>query len=124
MDTSCIKYQPRELNPVATEQQFRARTLDHPGLADFVRAQTGSAAPSWPPARLDPESLTYIAYYFNPDLDVARAKLASASAALLTARQRMNPSLAAGGGYNRTPDSVATWSVSPAFTIETAGKRG
>jgi len=124
LNTSCLKYQAHPLSPVQTEQQFRARSLRTPGLAEFVRAQSGAAATPWPPATLDPEMLTYIAYYFSPSIEVARAKVASARAALDTAHQRINPSISGNGGYNRTPDSVSTYAVSPAFTIETAGKRG
>jgi cobalt-zinc-cadmium efflux system outer membrane protein len=102
-ESSCVKYQPHELNPVRTEARFRARALSE---------------------NPDPETLTKFALESSPDLEVARAKAAVAGAALLTARQRINPSLAAGGGYNRTPESLSTYSVSPAFTIETAGKRG
>jgi cobalt-zinc-cadmium efflux system outer membrane protein len=122
LETSCIKYQPHELNPVLTEQQFRARSLDSPGLAEFVRKENALIA--WPPTRLDPETLTYIAYYFSPSLEVARAKAGAANAAVQTARQRPNPSLNANGGYNPTPDSVATYGLSLSLTIETAGKRG
>lgn len=124
LQISCIKYQPHELNPVQTEQQFRARTVANPGLADFVHAQTGAASLQWPPAKLTPETLTWIAYFFNPAIEASRAKVAAANAAVGTARQRINPTFSAEGGYNKTPDSVSTWAVSPAFTIETAGKRG
>jgi cobalt-zinc-cadmium efflux system outer membrane protein len=89
---------------VRTEAQFRARKL--------------------PPGVLNPDALTKTALELSPDLEVARARVAVTAAALTAARQRINPSLSLGGGYNRTPDSVATYSVSPAFTIETAGKRG
>ena len=121
---SCIKYQPHELNPVQTERQFRARTLANPGLASFVHAQAGLGELPWPPAKLTPETLTWIAYYFHPAIEASRAKVAAADAAVQTAGQRVNPALSAEGGYNKTPDSVSTWAVSPAFTIETAGKRG
>ena len=102
--SGCIKYQPHELNPIQSEAQFRARTL--------------------PAGVLNPETLTKAAIELSPDLDVARARAAVTSAAVITARQRINPSLSLDGGYNRTPESVSTYSVSPAFTIETAGKRG
>jgi outer membrane protein, heavy metal efflux system len=91
------------LNPVRSEQQFRARSLDGP---------------------LNRNTLTKYALEFSPDLAVARARVAVAEAALQTARQRINPSLSAEGGYNPTPESASTYSFSPAFTIETAGKRG
>jgi outer membrane protein TolC len=101
--SGCIKYQAHELNPVGTESQFRARSLE---------------------GKPDPESLTKYAMEFSPDVAVARAKVAMRTAALITARQHINPSVSADGGYNRTPESIATYSVSPAFTIETAGRRG
>jgi cobalt-zinc-cadmium efflux system outer membrane protein len=101
--SGCVKYQPHVLNPVRTESQFRARSLE---------------------AKPDPESLTTYAMEFSPEVAVAQAKVAMTEAALITARQRINPSVSGDGGYNRTPDSVSTYSVSPAFTIETAGKRG
>ena len=124
LQVSCIKYQPHELNPVQTERQFRARTLANPGLASFGHAQAGLGELPWPPAKLTPETLTWIAYYFHPAIEASRAKVAAADAAVQTAGQRVNPALSAEGGYNKTPDSVSTWAVSPAFTIETAGKRG
>jgi cobalt-zinc-cadmium efflux system outer membrane protein len=100
---NCAKYQPHALNPVQSEADLRARVA---------------------PARLDAETLTAAALHYSGDLAVARAKVASAEAAMITARQRVNPSLSAEGGYNRTPDSVVTYAFAPAFTIETAGKRG
>jgi cobalt-zinc-cadmium efflux system outer membrane protein len=102
-ESGCVKYQPHELNPVRTEAQFRARSLE---------------------SKPDPESLMQYAMEFSPEVVVARAKVAMTTAALITARQRINPSLSGDGGYNKTPESVSTYSVSPAFTIETAGKRG
>lgn len=123
-NSACIHYQPRALNPLQSETQLRTLNLNSPGLAQFVRAQAANPALTWPPAKLTPDTLTYIAYFFNPDLEVARAKAAAAAAAVVTARQRINPSLSGDGGRNRTPDSIATYSVSAAFTIETAGKRG
>jgi outer membrane protein, heavy metal efflux system len=102
---SCARYQPHPLNPVQSQAQFGARSIASPGALDL-------------------DALTDTALSFSSDLAVARAKAAASSAALITARQRINPSLSAEGGYNKTPESVATYSVSAAFTIETAGKRG
>ncbi len=101
---ACVEYRQHPLNPVASENALRARAI--------------------PQASLDLASLIEIALRYSAEIELSRAKAASADAALVTARQRLNPSLAAEGGYNRTPDSVATYSVSPTFTIETAGKRG
>ncbi len=119
----CAKYQPHALDPVQSEARYRARSLDDPALTEFLRRQPG-AIPGAALAKLDPETLARVAIFFSPDLEVSRARVESAEAAVITARQRINPSVSGEGGYNRTPESVATYSVSPAFTIETAGKRG
>ena len=103
VETNCAKYQPRPLDPVHSEAALRART---------------------PPVKFDPESLTAFAIRNSPDVAAAQAKAAGAEAAIVTARQAVNPSLSAEGGYSRTPDSLATYAISPAFTIETAGKKG
>jgi outer membrane protein, heavy metal efflux system len=103
LQCGCVKYQPHALNPVQSEAALRARTA---------------------PAELNAETLTSTALRYSGDLEVARAKVAAAEAAVVTAGQRINPSLSAEGGYNRTPESAATYSFAPAFTIETAGKRG
>ncbi len=112
------------MDPVKFESQFRARTLDAPGLAAFARAQAGNPTLEWPPKVLDPDNLLWIALFFSSDVELARADVAAKEAALVTARQRVNPSVTAEAGRNKTPDSVATYSFSSAFTIETAGKRG
>ena len=78
----------------------------------------------WPPKVLDPDNLLWVALFFSSDVELARADVAAKEAALVTARQRVNPSVTGEAGRNKTPDSVATYSFSSAFTIETAGKRG
>jgi cobalt-zinc-cadmium efflux system outer membrane protein len=123
-ESNCVKYKARPINPQVLEHQFRSRSLSDVGLYDFVRRQSGNQKLAWPPAALDLNALTYIALYFNPEIGVAHAQVRSAEAALLSAHQRINPSLAAEAGYNRTPESVTTYGASTTFTIETAGKRG
>ena len=120
----CIRYTPRPIVPSALESQFRKRSLNDPGLREFVQKQSGKPSLSWPPSALDLEALTFVALYFNPEPTVARAHVASMEAAVISARQRINPSLSASGGYNKTPESIVTYDASPTFTIETAGKRG
>jgi outer membrane protein, heavy metal efflux system len=124
LECNCVRYNARPLNPQVLENQFRSRSLADPGLCDFVRRQSGNQRLGWPPAALDLNALTYVAFYFSPEIGVAQAQLRSAEAAVLSARQRINPSLAAEGGYNRTPESTSTYGASTTFTIETAGKRG
>lgn len=122
MLTGCVRYRAKVLNPPALEESFRARSLADPGLVEFLRAN--EAATTRPPSALDVRTLALIAYYFSPDLALARARLTTAEAAVRAAGVRPSPSLAVEGGYNRNPDSHPTYSVLPSFTIETAGKRG
>ena len=122
--SSCIHYSARPLSAPAVENQYRARTLTSPDLAAFMRSQPGSSVTTWPPDSLDLDTLTRIAYFYQPDLDVARAKFAAAEATVMTARQRVNPSVSGDAGYSRNPESAITYAVAPTFTIETAGKRG
>jgi outer membrane protein, heavy metal efflux system len=116
--TGCVKYHPRPLDPPRSEQQFRARTLADLGLRSFVQRT------DWPPARLSLNDLSAAALYFNSDLDIARAQLRIAQAAVLTAQGRPNPSLSIGGGWTNAPESPLVFHFDPAFTLETAGKRG
>jgi outer membrane protein TolC len=72
------------------------------------------------------ESLTLAAFYFSPELDVARAQWATARAAMRTAGQRPNPSLSVAPQYNTTTFSPSPWiaAVNLDLPLETAGKRG
>jgi cobalt-zinc-cadmium efflux system outer membrane protein len=115
--TGCVRYHPRPLDPPRSEQQFRARTLTDPGLRSFLKRT------DWPPALLKMNDLAAVALYFNSDLDVARAQLRTAQAAVITARARPNPSLSTGGGWTNSPESPLVFHFDPAFTVETAGKR-
>ncbi len=118
MLAGCVKYQPRPLNPPRLEQQFRARTLDDPGLRAFLKRT------DWPPAKLGLADLTSVALYFNPDLDLARSQLRTSRAAIVTAKGRPNPSLSSGAGWESGPESPLAFHFDPAITLETAGKRG
>ena len=119
----CVPYRARVLSPPALEDSFRARRLTDPGLIEFLRSNEVQAA-NWPPTQLNVRSLALVAYYFSPELGVARASLTTAEAAVRAAGVRPSPSLAVEAGYNRNPESPATYSILPTFTIETAGKRG
>lgn len=116
--TGCAHYAARPIDAVAVEQRFRTRSIDDPGLREFVNR------PNWPPASLTLHDLYAIALYFNPDLDVARAKLNAARAALITAGTRPNPSLSVSGGWTNAPESPLVIDFFPALTIETRNKRG
>ncbi len=116
--SGCAHYAARPIDAAASEQRFRARSIDDPGLKAFVNR------PNWPPARLSLNDLYAIALYFDPELDVARAKLNTARAAMVTAGARPNPSISLSGGWTNSPESSLVFDFFPAFTIETRNKRG
>jgi len=114
---NCATYQPHPLDPPHSEQQFRTRSLTDPGLVAFLKR------PDWPPAKLQLRDLYAVALYYSPELDVARAHLRTAQAAIVTASTRPNPSLAIGGGYTNAPESPLVFYFTPSILIETGGKR-
>jgi cobalt-zinc-cadmium efflux system outer membrane protein len=116
--TGCVKYRPRPLDPPRSEQLFRTRSLADPGLLAFLHKT------DWPPEKLGLRDLEAVALYYQPELDVARAQLRTAQAAVVTAKARPNPSLSTGGGWTNSPESALVFHFDPAFTVETAGKRG
>ena len=117
-------YQPAPISPPASAASFSARTLADPGLKIFIEDNLHGALPVWPPESWDLTMLTLAAFYYHPDLDVARAQLAQAEAAVVTAGEHRNPSIKITPG--RTMDVPSPWLMSFNFSLplETAGKRG
>jgi cobalt-zinc-cadmium efflux system outer membrane protein len=122
---SCIRYQARPIEPAKAVEDFEARRLDAPELGAFLMAN--KEVETWPPAVWDLKSLTLAAFYYHPDLDVARASYGVARAGVKTAGERPNPSLGLLMGYNTTSprSEITPWipEVSLDIPIEVAGKR-
>jgi cobalt-zinc-cadmium efflux system outer membrane protein len=140
----CARFQAQPLLPDETAAQFEARSLDDPGLQRFIRqnlpreASAGGPPAVGPsdrrpapsdasPAPWDFDTLTLVALYYNPSLDVARAQWAVAQAGVKTAGQRPNPTGDLSPQYtSNSPSGESPWVAALAFDglIETAGKRG
>lgn len=122
----CVHYQARPISPPDSLATFEARTLDDPGLRQFLQANHSALPSAAAPWELPP--LTLVAFYYNPDLDVARAELAAAEAGTVTAGARENPTAALSGGRNTTTpvDLISPWILgfNLDIPITTAGKRG
>lgn len=123
----CASFQPKPLSPEQTASAFESRSLDNPELRDFVQKNLPQDAVSWPPKAWDLTLFTLAAFYYHPDLDVARAKWDVAKAGMLTAGMRPNPG--AGVSAQKTtnaPADVSPWTYGWNLDIplETAGKRG
>jgi len=122
----CAHFRPQPLAPEHAAAQFDARRLDDPGLKSFL-SQNGSAPAEWPQAKWDLNSLTLAAFYFHPDLAVARAEWRVAQAGVLAAGARPNPSVSLSPSYDtQIPGNYSPWIIPLTFDIpiETAGKRG
>jgi outer membrane protein, heavy metal efflux system len=123
----CAHYEARPLAPERTAADFDARTLDDPNLKVFLQANAKGDVGPWPRQQWDFDSLTLVALYYHPSLDVARAQWAVAQAGVRTAGAIPNPSLDIGPQYvSNAAAGESPWVATIAFTpvIETAGKRG
>jgi len=123
----CAHYQPAPISPAKSLADFNARTLAEPGLRAFLEKTLNRQVSPWPPGTWDFPTLTLVAFYFHPGLDVVRAHWRVTQAGVQTAGGRPNPVLSVVPGYSFNPAS----GVSPWFPlanldvpIETAGKRG
>ena len=114
------RYHPAPIVPATSASQFESRSLADPGFRSFVEKNLGHSVSTWPPNRWDLQTLSLAALYFNPTLDLARARLATSEGALITASARPNPT------FDLSPGVPAPYLLSQdlLFLIETAGKRG
>lgn len=120
--SGCVSFQPKELNPATTLAAWEQRTLHDPGLQRFVAAHGQSVGEEWDLARF-----TLAAFYFSPELEVARAQLAEAEANVGAATARPNPTFAVTPGYNvDAAAGVTPWIMGYALDLplELGGKRG
>jgi outer membrane protein, heavy metal efflux system len=136
----CAQFKAKPLSPDQTAAQFEARTLDDPGLQEFIEQNrkpfgvppSGGKDLSDPrkrgtPNEWDFETLTLVALYYHPSLDVARAQWAVAQAGITTAGARPNPAANLSPQYtSNSPSGESPWVAALTIEpiIETAGKRG
>jgi outer membrane protein, heavy metal efflux system len=118
------RYHAAPVSPPALARSLEARSLDDPGLRVWMQRAAASEPPAWPLASWDLNSLTLAAYYFNTDMDVARANASVADAAIKTAAMKPNPTVSVGSGYESAPESPYLLAFDFSLPIETAGKRG
>ncbi|MFJ3315146.1 TolC family protein [Herbaspirillum huttiense] len=115
----CARYQPQPLAPRQMLADYEARSLDSPALQRYFSAHGQANVRTW-----DLNRLTLAAFYYSPELNAARAQLASALAAVKTASQRPNPTLSLPFQYQASAPKPWTYGLSLDIPIETAGKRG
>jgi outer membrane protein TolC len=120
----CAHFDPKPITSSTNVDLFETRTLMDEVLRAYL--ETNGLAGAWPPAAWDLKALTLAAFYYHPDLDVARARWATAKAGKKTAAERPNPSINVAPAYDTTTTVPSPWIVTATLDIpiETAGKRG
>lgn len=123
----CAGFTPQPISPAAAVAEYDARSLDNPELRVFIQKNIQRELGAWPLPQWDIELLTLAAFFYHPDLDVARAKWQAAQAGVTSAGMHPVPSITLGAQRNvDAPSSVSPWTLGWNFDIpiETAGKRG
>ena len=122
----CAHFQDEPISAAVTAQRLEARSLSDTNFKAFLERNLQHALTPWPLTNFDFTALTLAAFYFHPNLDVARAQWAVARGGEATAGARPNPVLSVVPGYSaNAPRGMSPWfpSVTLDVPIETAGKR-
>ncbi len=123
----CARFENKPLLPEATADYLETRSLSDTNFKAFLETNLNRTLAEWPLTKLDFNAATLGAFYFHPNLDVARAQWASVRGGETTAAARPNPVLGVTPGYSaNAPKGTSPWfpSVTLDVPIETAGKRG
>ncbi|MDR3569501.1 MAG: TolC family protein [Syntrophobacteraceae bacterium] len=121
----CATFHPQPISPQVNASALEGRTLDNPSLKKFMEENLHRRIHPWPLPSWDFSMLTLAAFYYSPDLDMARARWQVAQAGKITAGERPNPSISVRPGAISNPSaSPLLFGVAPNIPIETGGKRG
>ena len=127
MLVGCTHFQSRPISADRTGAALTARSLQDEGLHRFLTQNLGREPAAWPLPRWDFETLTLVAFYYQPSLEVARAQWEVARSASKSAAARPNPTLSVTPGYDTSVSGgTSPWfpAVNLDFLLETARKRG
>jgi outer membrane protein, heavy metal efflux system len=122
----CTTFNAKPLNPSSTAAAFEGRSLNNTGLRKYIEKHFHQDITPWPPASWDLAMLTVTAFYYHPDLDVARAAWELREAGITTAGERPNPAAGFTPQYHANPAGLTPWTLTffVDIPVETAGKRG
>jgi len=127
--SGCVRFEPKPLSASDNATALENRTLDNPALKPFIETNLHRSFDSWPPPSWDFEMLNQAAFYYHPDLELARKQWETAEAGIKTAATRPNPTLTAQPGYNfnhiNAGEGLSPWIpvANLDVPLETAGKR-
>ncbi len=122
----CVTMRPHPISPAESLSSFESRTLDNSGLRAFLEKNLGRRIDPWPPRAWNFDMLTLTAFYYHPDIDVARAQWESTRAGEVSAGVRPTPDISLNSARRRDAQDLSPWTLTYVLTqpIETAGKRG
>ena len=124
--SGCATYEAKPIEPAKNAAALESRSLDDPGLRTFMEKNLRPAPAAWPPRAWDFEMLSLAAFYYHPDLEVARAQWNEAIAGVRSAGARPNPTVSVTPGFDTTHNpGLSPWfpAVNFDWPIETAHKR-
>jgi outer membrane protein TolC len=115
-------YQPATVDADAAAAAYLDRRTDDPGLRAYMSSH-GHAGTDWPVRRWGLDELTLLAFYYHPDLEVARARAGEARVQAQPAAYRLpwgvSPRLE---HHSRTPEHTGSpWSLGFEVHIPLAG---
>jgi outer membrane protein TolC len=122
----CVHFESQPLSSARIAADFDTRSLNNPELREFLENNLKPESFAWPLPSWDLTNLVLAAFFYHPDLDVARAKWATAQAGKKIAGERPNPTVSVSPAYDTTTPIPSPWVVTASLDIplETAGKRG
>jgi outer membrane protein, heavy metal efflux system len=121
----CQRFEPRPIDPAVSARSLVDRDLTSPSLQAYLLSQRVIESDTWPVQQWSLDALTHAAYFFHPDLAIAKAGIQLANANQTLSKQRPNPLLTTRPAYNSTTPIPTPWILNGdfSFPIETAGKR-
>jgi outer membrane protein, heavy metal efflux system len=122
----CVRFHPQPLSPAQSAAALEDRSLTNATLVAFIEKNLARENAAASPLVWNADTLTLAAFYYHPDLAVARAQWNGARAGIKTAGARPNPTLSVSPTYNTTTAVPSPWiaTINLDVPIETAGKRG
>src|SRR5215469_9691849 len=120
----CAVFHPQPISPEKVADTFDSRSLTNESLRAYM--ETNHVIGEWPRHAWDLNTLTLVAFYYQPTFAEARAQWAAVDASEITAGERPNPTVSVTPAYDRQiPDAPSPWILPITFDIpiETAGKR-
>jgi len=118
-----LPYQAADLREQAAPAEYANRSANDASLANLVRAAGYEG--QWPPQQWNLDTLTLLGLYFNPEIDVARARALASQAALATAARRspLSVELAAEHHSREVDDTPWTLGIAVGLPIGEGSRR-